>query len=93
MGIPDTTTVAAHDFDVDERTGFMPPLPPQARLPHAWELWEAALEDAVRQKLRLSEALDSTLSDTDTSKRWRERIRNVCSLVKSVATHPCIYFI
>lgn len=42
-GAPDTSTLAAHDFDVDTRTGFMPPQPPLTRLPPQWELWELAL--------------------------------------------------
>lgn len=78
MGVPDTTTVAAHDFDVDVRTGFMPPQQPLARLPAQWEAWESALQDAVSQKLKLAEAADSALSDREASAKWRLGVRNVC---------------
>ena len=51
-GAPDTSTLAAHDFDVDTRTGFMPPQPPLTRLPSAWEPWESTLENAIVSKLQ-----------------------------------------
>jgi indoleamine 2,3-dioxygenase len=49
-GLTDTTTLAAHDFDVDNRTGFMPPEPPLARLPSEWETWEAILDVRVDEE-------------------------------------------
>lgn len=76
-GVPDTTTVAAHDFDVDARSGFMPPQPPLARLPAAWELWEVALEQAVSQKLKLGSAKDLTREKEEESERWRRWVSEV----------------
>jgi indoleamine 2,3-dioxygenase len=81
-GLVDTTTLAAHDFDVDTRTGFMPPQPPMKRLPSAWESWESALETAVSQKLQLAEIveemeLEQRLAETDKSRTWRTSIAQV----------------
>ena len=76
-GAPDTSTLAAHDFDVDTRTGFMPPQPPLARLPNAWEPWEAALEDAIMSKLQLADKPDLSRDDEERSERWRSTVREV----------------
>lgn len=76
-GIPDTTTVAAHDFDVDARSGFMPPQPPLARLPHLWEAWEAALEEAISRKLKLGSAKELTRVKEEESEKWRQQVRKV----------------
>ncbi|KAF8635082.1 hypothetical protein AX15_000566 [Amanita polypyramis BW_CC] len=66
---PDTTTLAAHDFDVDNRTGFMPPHPPLKRLPPQWERWERVLEDA--QRVRVS------LGGGDAGDKWRRSVREM----------------
>ncbi|KAI0324741.1 Indoleamine 2,3-dioxygenase [Cubamyces sp. BRFM 1775] len=76
-GTPDTSTLAAHDFDVDTRTGFMPPEPPLTRLPSAWEPWEAALEDAIQSKLQLAERPDLSDEERAKSERWRDRVREL----------------
>lgn len=75
-GVPDTSTLAAHDFDVDTRTGFMPPQSPTSRLPHFWDQWEVILEDAVSQGLQLG---DNVSPDCDKikSEEWRNRVINV----------------
>lgn len=77
IGVPDTTTVAAHDFDVDTRTGFLPPQPPISRLPSDWNDWEVILDDAVSSRLQLGDK--STLHESEkwVSERWRNRVRNV----------------
>ena len=77
-GVPDTTTVAAHDFDVDARSGFMPPQPPLARLPETWEAWEEALERAILRKLKLGSANDITPSAVADSEEWRRWVQKVC---------------
>ena len=41
---------------------MMPPQPPLARLPELWEPWEAILDDAIRRKLKLGDALDEILA-------------------------------
>lgn len=76
-GIPDTTTLAAHDFDVDTRTGFMPPQPPLPRLPSQWETWEAILDDAIQQKLKLGDTPEISASELSKSETWRRRVRDV----------------
>jgi len=76
-GTFDTSTLAAHDFDVDTRTGFMPPQPPLVRLPEQWESWEAALDDAFASNLRLAEKKDLTDADLARSERWRAGVRQV----------------
>jgi indoleamine 2,3-dioxygenase len=77
-GAVDTTTLAAHDFDVDNRTGFMPPQPPVSRLPALWTAWEDILQDAQNQRLRLGETPGLPERERIKSKKWRNRVRNVC---------------
>lgn len=77
-GVVDTTTLAAHDFDVDTRTGFMPPQVPLRRLVSKWELWEILLDDAISNILQLGESAKLTESQKEVSERWRERVRKVC---------------
>lgn len=74
-GVADTTTLAAHDFDVDTRTGFMPPNPPLVRLPTQWEPWEQLLDDAQVHRLQLGSKRDITAEEMVQSESWRTRIR------------------
>lgn len=74
-GFVDTTTLAAHDFDVDTRTGFMPPDPPISRLPIEWEPWETVLDQAMSIKLQLAVKPSLTNDETARSASWRERVR------------------
>ncbi len=76
-GVVDTTTLAAHDFDVDTRTGFMPPDPPLVRLPVQWEAWEQLLNDAQAHRLQLGSKRDITGEEVVQSESWRTRIRQV----------------
>ena len=76
-GTVDTTTLAAHDFDVDTRTGFMPPQPPLDRLPAEWDDWEAVLAEAVASRLQLGDKQDLSVEDQASSEKWRARIRKV----------------
>ncbi|KZT02261.1 Indoleamine 2,3-dioxygenase [Laetiporus sulphureus 93-53] len=76
-GTPDTSTLAAHDFDVDTRTGFMPPQPPLARLPQEWEPWEAALDEALNNRLQLAEKRGLTEVEEAQSDRWRKRVKEL----------------
>ncbi|KAH9051924.1 Indoleamine 2,3-dioxygenase [Lactarius vividus] len=75
VGVVDTTTLAAHDFDVDTRTGFMPPDPPLVRLPMQWEPWEQLLEDAQARRLQLGSKHDITEEEMDQSESWRAHVR------------------
>lgn len=79
IGAPDTSTLAAHDFDVDTRTGFMPPQPPLTRLPSAWEPWELSLENAIVSKLQLADKPGLSRDDEQRSERWRLTVREVRS--------------
>ena len=76
-GVVDTTTLAAHDFDVDTRTGFMPPDPPLVRLDTRWESWEQLLDDAQTYRLQLGNKPDITDEETAQSESWRARVRQV----------------
>ena len=84
-GVVDTTTLAAHDFDVDPRTGFLPPQVPMSRLPQQWESWERALDDAVSQGLKLGDAPTVGQADRAKSESWRNSVRNVCTPVPRVS--------
>lgn len=70
----DTTTLAAHDFDVDTRTGFMPPDPPLSRLPAEWEPWEATLDRAMSSKLKLASTPNLSREEADKSAAWRSQV-------------------
>ena len=89
MGAVDTTTVAAHDFDVDTRTGFMPPQPPLTRLPDFWEPWEELLDDATTDRLQLAEKPDLSEAEATRSEEWRARVRRVSCLdnVLMISSH------
>ena len=76
-GWPDTTTLAAHDFDVDTRTGFMPPQSPTNRLPLFWSQWEIILDDAISQNLQLGDKVPLSDCERETSETWRHRVRKV----------------
>lgn len=76
-GVVDTTTLAAHDFDVDTRTGFMPPNPPLARLPSQWEPWEQLLDDAQSHRLQLGQKFNITDEEKARSESWRARVAQV----------------
>lgn len=76
-GTVDTTTLAAHDFDVDTRTGFMPPQPPLTRLPDPWQPWEELLADALSNRMKLGDRPDVTNADELRAARWRARVRDV----------------
>lgn len=66
-----------HVFDVDERSGFMAPEPPIARLPESWNAWETALECAIAAKLQTADKVGLTTLDASTSREWRACIREV----------------
>ena len=85
-GAPDTSTLAAHDFDVDTRTGFMPPQPPLARLPAEWEPWEVILDAAIDQKLQLGDTPDLSETEKKKSAVWRARVREVSGDLKSMSS-------
>jgi indoleamine 2,3-dioxygenase len=72
----DTTTLAAHDFDVDARTGFMPPDPPVARLPADWAPWEDALDRAIHSRLSTADSPDLE-STTESQSQWHVLLRQV----------------
>ena len=82
---PDTSTLAAHDYDVDTRTGFMPPEPPLARLPPQWEQWEVALDNAFYPtRLRHVDSPELTEEDRAASERWRAIVRSVSAYSRTV---------
>ena len=76
-GQVDTSTLAAHDFDVDTRTGFLPPIAPLKRLPATWEAWEECLDECKGGRFVLGDSLDITPEQMDDSKRWRDRVKEV----------------
>jgi len=69
-----------HAFDVDERTGFMPPSPPLTRLPQPWELWETILDTAIHAKLQLGDKVGLAVEEAEASEAWRVRVRRVRGL-------------
>ncbi|KAF9260119.1 Indoleamine 2,3-dioxygenase [Marasmius fiardii PR-910] len=77
FGTVDTTTLAAHDFDVDNRSGFMPPQEPVGRLPVQWEAWETVLDAAIQDRLQLGERVDQSRGEREKSSLWRARVREL----------------
>ncbi|KAJ4486630.1 Indoleamine 2,3-dioxygenase [Lentinula edodes] len=89
----DTTTLAAHDFDVDPRTGFMPPHPPIARLGGVGGVGGENGENGEYGKYGMYEAWEGILDEacagafrlgrdigTETGgkeERWRGRVREL----------------
>lgn len=67
-GLIDVSTLAAHDFDVDVRTAFLPPAEPIARLSGAYGVWERAWE-ASRDVGRDDEG--------KLARRWRAHIEDM----------------
>lgn len=76
-GLTDTTTLAAHDFDVENRTGFMPPRPPLTRLPSEWETWEAILDAALMKRLKMYNDPTATEDGRAESAAWRKDVYKV----------------
>ncbi|KAF9510278.1 hypothetical protein BS47DRAFT_1348198 [Hydnum rufescens UP504] len=70
----DVSTVAASDYDIDVRTGFMPPAEPLQRLPKEFEVWECML-DRVLGVIKLVQDVDFTDEDKAFTKAWRAAVR------------------
>ena len=87
-GLTDTTTLAAHDFDVDNRTGFMPPEPPLTRLPGEWETWEAVLDSALTKRLKLYSDPATSDDDRAESTAWREDVHKVGRIPAEIRMAP-----
>lgn len=88
--LPDTTTLAAADFDVDVRSGFLPPEQPIQRLGSQLKevKWEEMLEEARALPLRIGGGGKSCREDQRRlNRRWRRNVREVSrskKLVQSV---------
>ncbi|KAG9039963.1 hypothetical protein FRB95_004435 [Tulasnella sp. JGI-2019a] len=70
----DTSTVAAADFDVDPKTGFMPPKVPVVRLDGELEVWEMMREAAVEGGEPLTLGVYATSRQQKRSARWRSAV-------------------
>ncbi|KZS93939.1 Indoleamine 2,3-dioxygenase [Sistotremastrum niveocremeum HHB9708] len=92
QGQTDTTTLAAHDFDVDPRTGFMPHQPPLTRLPDKWELWESALDAVLTHPFIVGDSLAITTADLERSEVWRQRIEKmpILDTVDFISSEPLL---
>ncbi|KAH8929245.1 Indoleamine 2,3-dioxygenase [Atractiella rhizophila] len=79
-GRPDTTTLAAADFDIDVRTGFLPPSPPVEDLrmiPEVsgskWRTWEELLERG-RKECWLPPG-SGPMAESEMGVRWEEKAK------------------
>jgi hypothetical protein len=79
-GAVDTGTPVAYDFDINNRSGFMPPQAPISRLPSFWHVWEDILQDAQEQRLKLGETPGLPEHERLKSEEWRSKVSNVCAL-------------
>lgn len=71
-------TFAWSKFGIDRHTGFLSSVP-LPRLPPRWEAWEAALDDAMQEKLQLGTLRGLSEDEQKRSEEWRSRVRHVCS--------------
>ena len=65
-GVVDMTTLAAHDFDVDSRIGFMLPRSTDFTVSQPVGAWGAVLEHVVKEKFQLAIRWDPS-EDTEGS--------------------------
>lgn len=75
----DVSTVAAADYDVDVRSGFMPPTEPVARLDGDFEIWEDVLDAALGRVKLASDLADASEDEKSFVGRWRDQVRQVCN--------------
>jgi indoleamine 2,3-dioxygenase len=75
----DVSTVAAADYDVDVRSGFMPPTEPVARLDGDFEIWEDVLDAALGRVKLASDLADASEAEKSFVGRWRDQVRQVCN--------------
>ncbi|GAA95248.1 uncharacterized protein L969DRAFT_21923 [Mixia osmundae IAM 14324] len=82
---PDTSSTASADFDVDVRSGFLPPQEPIQRLLGELEDWELALD--AREGMRYGGAAFSI----EAAEAWRTGIRSMPVLsVTNLSTLPLL---
>ncbi|CAE6430958.1 unnamed protein product [Rhizoctonia solani] len=80
--LPDTSTVAAHDFDVDVNTGFMPAEAPLLRIPREvsvdMQAWEDLLSEGLALKMKLGDQLAQYgPEETLKNESWRLKVRSL----------------
>lgn len=89
--VPDTSTVAAHDFDVDVNTGFMPTYAPLTRFPAEvgdLMVWERVLDEGLALGMKLGDQLGRFApEETEKNERWRASVRAVRIIILS----PVVY--
>jgi|HubBroStandDraft_3_1064219.scaffolds.fasta_scaffold01937_6 indoleamine 2,3-dioxygenase len=73
----DVSTVAAADYDVDVRSGFMPPTEPVARLDGDFGIWEDVLDAALGRVKLASDLADASEDEKSFVGRWRDQVRQV----------------
>ncbi|KAF8327209.1 Indoleamine 2,3-dioxygenase [Cantharellus anzutake] len=61
-------------YDLDPRTGFMPPEPPLLRLPHPYGPWEVLLDDAKRHFVNPGPSGLATATEKQYTAKWRKRV-------------------
>lgn len=77
----DISTVAAADYDIDVRSGFMPPAEPVARLGDEFAVWEEVLDAAVGHMKLASDLAHASKDEKRYIDLWRERVRQVRALL------------
>ncbi|GAB1526391.1 hypothetical protein RhiTH_009558 [Rhizoctonia solani] len=80
--LPDTSTVAAHDFDVDVNTGFMPNEGPLLRIPREvsvdMQTWEDLLSEGLSLKMKLGDQLSQFgPEEAIKNQSWRLKVRSL----------------
>jgi hypothetical protein len=79
LALPDTSSLAAADFDIDVRSGFLPPSPPITSLSDLdestlWPGWESLLARAKEECFLPSER---TPAQAEMSKLWRMEVETM----------------
>lgn len=95
VDMPDTSTLAGADFDIDVRSGFLPPEQPVDRLPDSLEesSWERMLQEARIVGLRINGggvAVDD--EERRRCRRWRRQLRELPIVTPSTKLQQNIRF-
>lgn len=73
----DVSTVAAADYDIDVRSGFMPPAEPVARLLGEFSVWEDILDAALGRLQLAADLVDASEGQRRYVAEWRTRVKQV----------------
>lgn len=75
-------------YDLDSRTGFIPPEPPLLRLADGYERWELLLDDAKANFVNPGSSGLATATEMQYTSKWRNRVAAVSHSCSSKPLRP-----